>query len=176
MNLDLISLIFNIITTIVVVYLTLLALKHTAKPKIKIEWAEKNKNFTSGTDYQLSFYLSNTGHWYGKPAAKKIIFNFAFLPPVKLNKIKFGSSQERVNTNILIGKGNSNYLKADGIYLMFGEPSEKIELFLTTPENIGKYDFWITACSEDGVFDIFRFKLNVANKKKKTPSVNMGLE
>jgi hypothetical protein len=165
MDTNIISLIFNIITTMVVVYLTLLALKHTAKPKIKIIWTNKNLCFTTSTCYQLLFNLLNTGHWYGRPAAKNIVFYFAFLPPIELNKIKFGSSLEKENTKVLKGKGDSIYLKVEGVHLMYSEPSEKIELSLTTPETPGKHNFWITACSEDGVFDIFRYQFNVSNKK-----------
>lgn len=161
MCIEIISLIFNVLTSIVVVYLAYLALKHTAKPKIQIDWVENNQIFNTATDYTLTFKLSNIGHWYGKPAAKNIIFFFAFLPPVELMKLRFGSALEKESDIVFKGKGDSSYLRADGIYLMFSEPPEKALIFLKTPNDNGKYNFWITACSDDGVFDIYRYQLVV---------------
>jgi hypothetical protein len=159
--LDFLSLLFTAITTIFVVYLTLLALKHTAKPRIKVIFNNSRTKYSTESEYLLTFSLSNAGNWYGEPAVKELMCYINVLPPVELYDIKYGATQELFNNQVKEGKGGSKYLKAHGIYLLYGEPGEKILARIKTPLQKGKYKFWISCCSEDGVSQKFNFNILV---------------
>jgi len=161
---EILSLTFTFITTVFVVYITLLALKHTAKPKMKIVYNKLKGNYSTNTEYLISFSLYNLGNWYGKPGIKHLECFVNFLPPTELVEIRYGSIQELKNMEVKIGKGGSKYLKAEGIYLIHGEPPENIEVKIKTPNDAGEYKFWIACYSEDGISQKFDFILPVEKK------------
>lgn len=107
------------------------------------------------------------GRWYAKPAATNVTLYVNFQQPVEPVKIRYGSTLEKEDQNVLLGKDNSKYLKATGISLFHEEPGEDVEVDMVAPARIGRYRIWIAARSDEGSYGIHRFRIDVVDEKRK---------
>lgn len=160
-----VSLLFSVITTIFIIYLTVLTLKISAKPKLKIVLKDNDRKFYPSEEVKLNYHLKNVGHWYGKPAAKNVVLYINFEPSFELLEIRYGSNLEKVDTNVFRGKNNCKYMKAKGIHLTYLEPGENVELKVKMPNTEGNYSSWIAAFSEEGDCGVHKFKIIVKGKQ-----------
>lgn len=181
MNIDdkvisIISLLFTIITTFFIIYLTILTLEISAKPKLEI-LLKNNRKFYPGEEVKLTYHLQNIGRYmfgvrfsifrYGKTAAKNVLLYINFDPSFELHEIRYGSTLEKMDTNVFRGKNNCKYMIAKGIHLTYIEPGEDIESKVKMPDTEGNYSSWIAAFSEEGDCGVHKFKIVVKNKKER---------
>ncbi|MBI3124781.1 MAG: hypothetical protein HYZ10_10300 [Ignavibacteriales bacterium] len=150
MLIDNLSLIFSGITTLAALYLSYVALKHSARPSIKIHMTCDQPIYCN-EETNFLFELENVGHWYAKPMVVNLIIYFNFDNQFTLNFLKFGSTQELLNKNVKTGVGNMKYLKASGIKLSYGEQREKALVNVIPPSTPGKYKIKLSSYSENGV-------------------------
>ena len=122
MVIDIAQLILNIIFTIVIIYLTVVTVKFTAKPKLKVRFVDfptllegssedvqklydavssarakftKEKEVRAGEETTLTFYVENVGHWYAaKPAARKVVIYVNFPAEFEPLELRFGYPME----------------------------------------------------------------------------------
>ena len=166
--LDIVRFVFEIISTIVMIYLTFIVTKFTAKPKLKIRFknGKKEAEFGAGKKATLKLYVENQGHWYAaKPAARKTALYVNFPPIFEPIEIRYGSNLEKSNRKVKIGKGGRKYLKTEEIiYLFYEEPGEEIEIDVKMPQIEGRYPIEIAAYSEEGSCGFQRLWLKVVKK------------
>jgi len=96
---DIVSLIFLVVSSSFLGLLTFLMLKSSAKPKLRVKVSPKDGDekgkliFHQGQISTLRFYIENVGHWYAaKPAASNIILWINFESAFKPTKIRYGSN------------------------------------------------------------------------------------
>ena len=173
MNLDLdkVQFVFEIISTIVIIYFAIIATNFAAKPKLKIRFknGRKEVEFAVGEKATLKLHLENQGHWFtAKPAARKLALYVNFQPIFEPIEIRYGSTLERSNQEVKTGKAGRKYLKTEEIiYLYYEEPGEDVEVDVKMPETEGRYPIEIPAYSEEGSCGFQRLWLKVV--KKTTP-------
>ncbi|MGD0013556.1 MAG: hypothetical protein ABSD56_03900 [Bryobacteraceae bacterium] len=150
----------SIVLTFFTAWLTLIILKFTVRPKIRIS-AHGRRRWSPSEPATLRFDLKNVGHWYGRPPATntKVYVNVA--PPLEPIKIRYGSILERTDEKVGPGKGGVKCLRAEGIDLFYEEPGESIELQLMTPDAKGRYRIWLSLYSEQGGHTVYRTSLRV---------------
>ncbi len=158
MTLDILSFFVSTITAICALYLSYVALQHSAKPKISIKMLS-TQFVKIEHEKVFRFQLINVGHWYAKPSAVDIMVFCNFDPAFDLKSIHYGSVQEYENTKVRKGVGGFNFLKAKGIKLGTGEEGEEVHVKLTTPKTKGTYSVRISALSEGGVSEKKEFKI-----------------
>lgn len=165
MNLQVVQLIFQILTTIFIIYLTITAVKFAAKPKLKVRFADgkTETELPRNARQTIRLYVENVGHWYtAKPAARKTLVYANFDPAFEPIEIRYGSRLERSNREVKIGKDGRKYLETeDIIYLYHGEPGEYIEVDVKTPAEEGRYPIYIPIRSEEGSYEPQRLWLNI---------------
>ena len=150
-NLEILQLIFTIITTVCALYLSFIALVQTAKPKIRIVLKNSNKDFLCGNQIKFKFLVQNIGHWYVKPMAVNLNIFCNFDKKFDLKKMYFGSIQQQIDDRIKKGVGDMNYFKAGGLKVGKGEVGEEIHIIADTPELPGEYRIRVDAYSDNGV-------------------------
>lgn len=167
--LDIVSLVFLVITSAFMVLLTFLILSFSAKPKLKVSLKEGRKKleFVKGEKKAIRFHIENAGHWYAKPAATNVTLYVNFEQPLEPVKIRYGSTLEKEDQNVLLGKDNSKYLKATGIFLFHEEPGEDVEVQVVAPsKKRGQHRIWIAAYSDEGSCGVHTFCLEVVDEKR----------
>ncbi len=174
-GISIISLLFTIITTIFIIYLTILTLKISAPPKLKI-LLKNNGEFYPGEEIILTYHLQNVGRHilgiplsvfrYGTTAAKDVLLFINFDPSFEPLEIRYGSNLEERNRNVFRGKKNSKYMMAKKIHLTYSEPGENVEMKVKMPDTEGNYSSWIAAFSEKDDCGVHKFKIIVKNKKE----------
>jgi hypothetical protein len=71
------SLFASVVTAVAATYLALLALRHSAKPRIDVIWQRGSRGLLRPSmDTVFIFDVFNTGHWYAKPIARDIVISF----------------------------------------------------------------------------------------------------
>ena len=157
------NLLSNLIIAICALYLSYMALMHSARPKIKIT-LESTHNLFCDEKSIFEFSLKNVGNWYAKPMVIALKVYVIFDPQFEPIELFYGSTLEIHNTKVAIGVGERKYLKATGIMLSYGEEPEKIQAIAKNPNHPGKYLVRIIAYSENGVSIKKDFKLNCTIK------------
>ena len=149
-------------------YLALLALRFTAKPKIKITLRNfSGKGFVPcGQIVWLVFYIENVGHWYAKPAVTNlrlwINFDNAF-DPIQL---RWGSQFEKINQNVRPVRNYAKCLTAHGIHVFNREPGEEVKVAARMPHQEDVYRFWIAAHSDQGDCGVHIFDLKARSQSR----------
>ena len=130
---------FTIFSGLVVVYLTFVILRFTAKPRLRVSLYPERQDLIAGQTVHLRMRIENRGYWYARPAATNlwVFVNFpaAFLP----RQIRYGSDRKLSSDAVRVGKGNTRYVIATGINLFHEEPGEHIEIDVRLPDRAGKY-------------------------------------
>lgn len=156
------NLIFNIVGTILntiiavlVLYLTYLAVKFTAKPKIRVTFVNSNNKREikqlPGCFCVIRLYIENVGHWFSaKPAASNIQAWINLPSLFKLVYLRYGANLDKVDFKEKSAKGGIKYLRADEITLFHEEPGEYLELGLITPKKEGEYELFIPIYANEG--------------------------
>ena len=143
------SLVASMITAACALYLSMLALKHTAKPNVEVDLVS-NKVLPCDHRAVLVFEFFNKGHWYGHPLAVNLTIYFNFDPECRLVEVRYGSTQAYVRADPKRGVGGSVYLKATGLKLAYGEAAEAVHVVLNSPQEPGMYRARVVAFSENG--------------------------
>jgi hypothetical protein len=144
----LISLIFTVVTTACVLFLAYAALAQTARPNITVKLLSPALNQCLTDEAHLFvFDVVNIGHWYGSPIAVDVTVFFNFSPEFELREIRYGSTQEHVNTKVKTGKAAMRYLKAEGLKISRHEPGEKVHIMAVTPKAPGDYRLRVSGYS-----------------------------
>lgn len=144
----LVSLLFTVITTVCVLVLAYAALAQTARPNITVRLISPARNRCPAGETQLFvFEIVNVGHWYGSPIAVDVTVFFNFSREFELRELRYGSTQESVNTKIRTGKGGTRYLKAAGLKISKREPGEQVHILAETPKAPGDYRLRVSAYS-----------------------------
>ena len=172
-NLSSISQASSIFLAFLTLWLTIIILKFTAKPHIKISFNGK-RTFWEAELVVLSFHLRNVGHWYGRPPASEVVAWVNTDEDLEPKRLRFGSTLEKEKTEVRRGKGNSKCLKAEGIVLFYEEPGEDIELAVTMPAKPGRYRVWISLHSTQGGYTVYKTKVKVRSKPKREQSPTLG--
>jgi len=141
---------FTIITTVSTLYLSYIALVHTAKPRIVIN-LKNDRSILCGDEINFKFCVQNIGHWYAKPMAINLIVYCNFSKELELKKMFFGSIQQQVDDIIKKGVGDMNYFEASGLKVGKGKDGEEIHVIAQTPEKPGTYFIRVDAYSDNGV-------------------------
>ncbi len=163
-NLDVTQLVLQIISTIVVIYLAFVAAQFAAKPKVDIRFKNGKKEFEvqAGEKATLKLQLENKGHWFSKPAARKLALFVNFEPVFEPIEVRYGSALEISNREVMTGTGGRKYLKVeDEIYLYHGDPGEDVQVDVKTPETEGRYLVEVAAYSQEGSCGLHRLWLRV---------------
>jgi len=167
--LNLLSLIVAVISLVFLGYLTFVMLQFTARPKLRVTLqtrpSSQRRTFAPSQQLTLRFLLENTGYWFAHPAARNANVYVNFSPEFQPTTIRYGSTLERLNRNLRIGKEHSKYLKADAIHLFHGEPGEPVEVDVTMPELPGRYRCWVTVYTDQGGCGVHRFGMAVVGVK-----------
>jgi|GEM_PF-6620989 len=181
------SVIVSILSLFVVTYIAFKALQYTASPKLRIVHTGQKYlgfyNLLTGAGVKrklisaypldrnanttLEFIFSNKGHWFAKPA---IVINECYInfdAAFQLQEVRFGAAFERNRNVACQGKPTptgrrSKYFQIADIHLFYGEPPERVQIDLITPQEEGVYYCWIASRTEDASFPIFRFYLNIS--------------
>jgi len=165
LDLDVVQVVFEAISTIIIIYLALIAAKFAAKPKLKIKFenGRKEVQFAAGKKVTLKLHLENQGHWYSaKPAARKLALYVNFNPIFEPIEIRYGSTLERSNQDVKIGKSGRKYLKTEEIISLYHEePGEDVEVDVRMPKIEGRYPIEIPAYSEEGSCGFHRLWVRV---------------
>lgn len=151
-------------STVVVIYLAIIAAKFAAKPKLKIRFKNGKNEVTFRADEKatLTLYLVNQGHFIAKPAALNVSVYVNFTPIFEPIEIRFGSALEKSSREVKTGKGGRKYLKTDEkITLYHEELGEDIEVDVKMPEKEGRYPIEIPAYSSEGSCGFQRLWVNV---------------
>ena len=145
-----INLILSIITTFAALFLSYIALKHTAKPRIEIQLLN-DLPLKCGSKSTIKFYIKNMGYFYAKPMVINLEVFFNFSVEFNLDKILYGSILEKSSNRVRTGAGNMVYIMADGIMLAHKESGEEVHIKTKVPKIPDKYLIKVTAFSENGV-------------------------
>ena len=137
---------FTAISTITIAFI---ALQQTARPNIDIAIKGKT-DFPSQSEAVFTFEIANTGHWYASPPAINIAVYCNFEPSFTLRECRYGSMQEKINTNVRIGKKGLVFVRAKEIKLIYKGDSEVFQVIGTTPTEYGRYRIAAAAFSENG--------------------------
>lgn len=157
------QLVFQIITTLFVIYLAIAAVRFGAKPRLGITFrgGRKTAECVAGERTTLGFHIWNKGHWLAKPMAQGVMINVNFSPEFSPTEIRYGSQLEKNSRNVMIGKVGRKYLNAEGIQLPYDEPGEDFEVDLEVPDVEGRFPIEIPARSQDGGYGFARLWLSV---------------
>ncbi len=148
-QISILNLIFSAITAFCALYLSLIALRHTAKPKINARIKTKEQ-FKCGETTKINFELFNEGHWYAKPAAMSIAVHFDLDPSFELTKVTSGTEEQYVYDELKTGSGGTKTMRLKGIHLIYGQEPVPCWVYVTTPEKAGKYAISIIMLSDNG--------------------------
>lgn len=152
----------TLLLTVITVILTVVILRHTAKPNIEVTVSGELK-LRPGQEGLLRFHLSNVGHWYGSPPATNIVAFVNANPAFTLNRLRYGSDLELKTKEVKRGVGPSKYLRATGIVLFKEEPAEDMALSFLAPEQPGTYEIWVSVRSEEGGHTSESFEIHVVS-------------
>lgn len=166
---NIISLLFNITTSIFVGFLTYLSLVFTAKPKVNVFFNGEAKtgriNFEPGEKVSFIFTIKNVGRIYAKPAAMNTTLYLNFDKNFELYSARKGSNWEIREKQVRLGKFDSKYIKVTGIHLFYKD-FEYILVEGRVPSETGTYPIWVSARSEESSYGIFRFQICVYKQQK----------
>ena len=144
--------------TLITAWLTLIILRLTAKPSIGVRM-HKHHEFICGSEVDVVFSVYNKGRWYGHPPATGVRI-YVNVPPAFLPiRLRYGSTLQKEDSDVKIGKGLQKYLRAKEIGLFFEEPGEDLVLSLRLPDSPGRFGLRLTANSEQGGYSVSRFKV-----------------
>jgi hypothetical protein len=155
----LISLIFTVITTVCVLFLTYAALAQTARPNITVRLLSPYYQ-QCGTESTYIFEFVNIGHWYSSPIAVDLTAYCNFPSEFELLELRYGSVQENLNTEVKAGVGGVQYLKAKGLILSRHEKGEQVHLRAIAPKRPGNYRVRVTAYSSNDASLSVEFELS----------------
>ncbi len=157
------SLVFSVVTTTFIGYLSFLMLRFSAKPRLRIYLVGNKEGiaFLPGRPVTLKVHLENVGYWYGKPIARNTRAFWNFDPSFELRQIRFGSDLAKSESNVRKGKAGCKFLRADGIHLSVGEPGEYIEAEVVTPPRPGWYRTWVSAFCDEGDCGVHEFTIEI---------------
>jgi hypothetical protein len=143
------TLVFTIITTICTLFISFIALQHSARPRIQARLLTEDKVQT-GIEAIFLFEVTNIGQWYAKPPAINVLVYFNFDPAFEPIELLYGSAQEISNKHVRMGKGGMKFLRAKEIKLSYGGEAERLQVTTRTPQRGGLYRLRISAFSENG--------------------------
>lgn len=84
------------VTAMAALYIAFVALRHTAKPKLRVTWQRGSQLPLTPQDTNFIFDVFNVGHWYGKPTAKEVVIEFDFPEIFGRVELRCGSSAAEV--------------------------------------------------------------------------------
>lgn len=146
---EIINVLFSFIIGLCAFYLSYVALKHSARPKVKLKMLSP-KVLHCNKITLFKFEFSNVGYWYTKPPVINLIVFCNFENYFEPLELLYGSNQSIKNNDVKIGKGTMKYLKAKGLKLIYGEEGEEVHVKVKTPKIEGKYKIRVSAYSENG--------------------------
>ena len=167
-NIDIIALanlILSFITSLCAIYLAFAALKHSARPNVKVVMANANSQDCSSTT-QFIFRFTNVGHWYAKPPAINLVTFCNFSPEFELLELRYGATQQLSNKEVRVGVVKMKYLKAKGLKLSYGDEGEEVHVTARVPEEEGEYLIKISAYAENGMSLREEFKVRCSPKRE----------
>ena len=166
MSLELSNFLVAVINMVASVYVAFLALRFTARPRIRISFSRDTERhlstFAPGERVELMFTLTNIGHWFAHPAALSNTLYLNFDTAFEPIEARYGSALEFSTNEVRRGKNNCKYLKVSGIHLFYGEPGELVVITTTMPAAPGTYEFWVASMSSGGDHGVQRFHLTVS--------------
>jgi len=184
----------SIVSLIILTYIAYKTLEFTAKPNLSYKLL--NRHFPLSKKLKLSlrykilvrfeylftktcflthdnktklvFSLTNSGHWFAKPAIviKEMYLNFD--NQFELENLKYGSALERRKTrkSVRLGKKcknelNCKYFQISDIHLFHNEPGEEVHIRISAPLKQGIYHSWISSIANDTSMPpkYFRFRV-----------------
>lgn len=143
------SLAMSSITATCAIYLSFVALRHTAKPNVGVKLGSDSVIRREQRTI-LIFELFNAGYWYAHPVVINLTLFFNFDPEFELLESRYGSAQTYVRSDPKCGVGGSVYLKATGLKLAYGEEAEAVHIVLNSPKKTGIYHVRVVGFSENG--------------------------
>jgi hypothetical protein len=145
----LISLVVSSVTAMCAIFLSYEALVHSARPRLSLKMLTSS-SLHCGVESTHIFAVENAGHWYASPMAVDVMVYCNFDPAFQLQRMRYGSIQEHVNTKVKSGVGDMKYLKAKGLKVSKREEGEHIHVVAIAPTLPGKYIIRLTASSANG--------------------------
>lgn len=158
-SIALLSLVFTVITTLCALFIAFLALRHTARPAIRVRMLSDGV-LNCGEETVVVFEFWNEGHWFGSPTAVNVTAFFNFAPAFELLEINYGSAQEFTLTKVRIGVGGMKFLKAKRLKLSHGEDGERVHVRAITPAAAGEYLIRVSAYSENDADLVAEFNVS----------------
>jgi hypothetical protein len=143
------QLLSSIITAGGAIFISFLALQHSARPRIDVRMDGAVMVLTE-TECRFTFSVINIGHWYASPAALDVTVYCNFEPTFCLKELRYGSAQELTNDHVRVGKRGLLYIRAKHIKLAHKGEAERVDVFATTPNWPGRFRIEVTAFSENG--------------------------
>ena len=141
---------FSAITALCSFLISIIALRHTAKPKIEILLLSEGKYFCD-RKVTLRFKAVNKGHWYAHPMVIDLQIYCNFAKRFTLYALNFGSRQEKQDKEVKLGVEGMQYFKAEKIILGREKSGEDFSIELKLPKNAGKHLIKFDAFSKNGV-------------------------
>jgi hypothetical protein len=146
------------ITAIAAIYIGYRTLIHTAKPRIHIFLIEGSRVFCN-QESLFNFEFCNRGYWYATPPVINLIVYFNFDPAFHLKELRYGSDQENINNQVMIGKGGMKSLRAHNIDLVHRDWAERAHILAVAPPEPGIYPIRIDAISNNGTNASIEFRV-----------------
>jgi hypothetical protein len=145
--------VFNIASGLVILYLTYLVLRFTAKPRLRVSFADgghASHYLYAGETVRSHILLENRGYWYAQPAATNLLVYINVPRSFEPIRLRFGSGLELETGDVRPGKGKTKYLLARGINLFAHEPGERMEIEVRLPQRGGSYRYRIAIHTDRG--------------------------
>jgi hypothetical protein len=157
------NLIASTITALCAIYIAFLALRHTAKPRIRVVLLNsEDEVLPCGKEVTFVYEVYNVGYWYGAAPAIDVTVYCNFDPAFQPIELRYGSVQEMSNTHVRIGKGGLKYIRATGLKLVRKREAERIHVVARTPVTPGAFKINAAAFSKDGASASSEFQIRCA--------------
>lgn len=155
------NLVISTVTALCAIYIAFLALRHTAKPRIDVSLLNHmDEPLGCNTEIIFDFEVRNIGYWYASAPAINITVYCNFDPAFNLSELRYGSTQETINTHVRTGKRGLKYIRAEGLKLSRRDEAERIHVLAKTPNYPGVFGIKATAFSEEGASITREFNIN----------------
>lgn len=144
------SLFMSTVTASAALYLAIVALRHSARPRCRVRLLGGGDRLVAGEPFSMSFEVENVGHWFGAPPATDIKLFPNYPPGFTLLRARSGSALQYAETQVEAGKDRQTYIKIKHIMLPRKGSREAFTIEGRAPEKEGDYVIRVDGISAEG--------------------------
>lgn len=149
-------------------YLALVALRFTAKPKLKITALRLSCGGESGCLIfeksevgTLRFKCENVGHWYAKPAATHTTLYINLPVGFEPKEVRYGPLLEFAHSKSGRRSDGGTYTEIQDLHINFRETAWQIQMDVRVPDERRRSRGWVTAYAQEGDCGVHEFGMEV---------------